>query len=43
MTAIVLNLKPTIELTDAQFESICSTNRDLRFERSATGELIIKC
>lgn len=41
MTAIILNLKPTIELTDAQFESICSTNRDLRFERSATGELII--
>ena len=41
MTAITLNLQPTIELTDEQFELICSTNRDLRLERTATGELVI--
>ncbi len=41
MTAITLNLQPTIELTDEQFTLICSTNRDLRLERTATGELVI--
>ncbi len=41
MTAITLNLQPTIELTDEQFALICSTNRDLRLERTATGELVI--
>jgi Uma2 family endonuclease len=41
MTAITLNLSPTIELTDEQFALICSTNRDLRLERTATGELVI--
>ncbi len=41
MTAITLNLQPTIELTDEQFASICSINRDLKLERTATGELII--
>ena len=41
MTAITLNLQPTIELTDEQFELICSTNRDLRLERTVTGELVI--
>ncbi len=41
MTPITLNLQPTIELTDEQFALICSTNRDLRLERTATGELVI--
>ena len=41
MTAITLNLKPIIKLTDEQFALICSTNRDLRLERTATGELVI--
>ncbi len=41
MTAITLNLPPTIELTDEQFALICSTNRDLKLERTATGELVI--
>ena len=41
MTAITLNLQPIIELTDEQFALICSTNRDLRLERTATGELVI--
>lgn len=41
MTTITLNLRPTIELTDEQFEQICRANRDLRFERTAKGELIV--
>ncbi|MEM9275452.1 MAG: Uma2 family endonuclease [Cyanobacteria bacterium P01_F01_bin.143] len=41
MTAITLNLQPTIKLTDKQFALICSTNRDLRLELTATGELVI--
>jgi Uma2 family endonuclease len=41
MTAITLNLYPTLELTDEQFALICSTNRDLKLERTATGELVI--
>jgi Uma2 family endonuclease len=34
-------LKLTIQLTDEQFFQLCHNNRDLRFERTATGELII--
>ena len=41
LTNLTLNLKPTIELTDEQFEQICRANRDLRFERTAQGELIV--
>jgi Uma2 family endonuclease len=41
MTALTVNLRPTLELTDDQFFELCQTNRDLRFERTATGELII--
>jgi Uma2 family endonuclease len=29
------------EVTDEQFEQICLTNRDSKFERTSTGELII--
>ena len=38
---IVLKLSPLIELTDRQFAEFCSLNRDLRIERTATGELEI--
>jgi len=31
----------TIELTDEQFWQLCQNNRDLRFERNASGDLII--
>ena len=31
----------TIELTDDQFFQLCQNNRDLRFERNASGDLII--
>lgn len=34
-------LKLDIDLTDEQFFQLCQNNRDLRFERIATGELII--
>jgi Uma2 family endonuclease len=41
MTAIVLNLKPLIELNDDQFEQLCRNHRELSFERTAKGELVI--
>lgn len=41
MTALILNLSPTIELTDEQFFQLCVHNRDLRLEQTAQGELII--
>ncbi|MEQ8972897.1 MAG: Uma2 family endonuclease [Coleofasciculus sp. C1-SOL-03] len=41
MTAITLNLRPTLTLTDEQFEQICRANRDLKFERTAQGELVV--
>ena len=41
MTALILDLHSAIELTDEQFEQICHANRDLRLERTATGELIV--
>jgi Uma2 family endonuclease len=34
-------LELNIDLTDEQFFHLCQNNRDLRFERTATGELII--
>ena len=41
MTAITLNLEPAIHLTDEQFDQLCRTNREVRFERTAEGELIV--
>lgn len=41
MNALTVNLKPALELTDEQFFQICQANRDLKFERAASGELII--
>lgn len=41
MTALILNLRPTLELTEEQFFQICQNNRDLRLERTEQGELII--
>ncbi|OCQ96780.1 hypothetical protein BCD64_14310 [Nostoc sp. MBR 210] len=41
MNALTINLKPALELTDEQFFQICQANSDLKFERTATGELII--
>lgn len=41
MSALTVNLKSIIELTDEQFYQLCQDNETLRFERTATGELII--
>ncbi len=38
---VTLNLHPVLELTDDQFYELCQVNRDLRLERTATGEIII--
>ncbi|MBW4496930.1 MAG: Uma2 family endonuclease [Oscillatoria princeps RMCB-10] len=40
MTALTVNFN-SIKLTDEQFYQLCQDNGDLRFERTATGELII--
>ncbi|NEP01116.1 MAG: Uma2 family endonuclease [Symploca sp. SIO2E9] len=40
MTPLALNLD-TVELTDEQFYQLCQNNRELQFERTAKGELII--
>lgn len=45
MDAVTVSLPPklqlSIELTDEQFFQLCQNNGDLRFERTASGELII--
>ncbi len=45
MDAATVTLPPTlqlsIDLTDEQFFQLCQNNRDLQFERTASGELII--
>ena len=40
METLVLNVE-TVEFTDAQFDALCQTNKDWKFERTAKGELII--
>jgi len=41
ITPLVLQMRPTFEMTDEQFFQFCQLNRDYRIERSADGELII--
>jgi Uma2 family endonuclease len=41
MTALTLNLRPTLQLTNEEFEQLCHSNPELRLERSATGGLIV--
>ncbi|MDB9317722.1 MULTISPECIES: Uma2 family endonuclease [Cyanophyceae] len=41
MNALTVNLKSVIDMTDDQFFQLCQNNRELRFERTANGELII--
>jgi Uma2 family endonuclease len=41
-TEPIFELDPiVIQLTDEQFEELCRNNRDLRFEQTAAGDLII--
>lgn len=41
MTAITLELRPVINLTDEQFYQLCHNNPDIKLERNAKGELIV--
>ncbi len=41
MTAITIDLNPIIHLSDEQFEHLCQLNPELKFELTATGELVI--
>lgn len=40
-TTFPSTLKLKIDLTDEQFFQMCQKNRDYRFERTASGELLI--
>lgn len=41
MHTFTLNLDPIVHLTDEQFYQLCQANRDLNFELTAKGELLI--
>jgi Uma2 family endonuclease len=41
MTAYTVKLESVLTMTDEQFYNLCWSNPDLKFERSATGDLII--
>jgi Uma2 family endonuclease len=41
MTAVVVNLKPLLELTDEAFYQLCRANPEVKFERTAKGELVV--
>jgi len=41
MTTLTLNLRSLLEITDEQFYQLCQANRDLKFERTAKGEILI--
>jgi Uma2 family endonuclease len=39
--ALPSTLKLNIDLTDEQYFQLCQSNRDYRFERTASGKLLI--
>ncbi|MGF1601879.1 MAG: Uma2 family endonuclease [Thermosynechococcaceae cyanobacterium] len=41
MTTLTLTLDPIVDLSDEQFYQLCQINRDIKFERTAAGALII--
>jgi len=41
MTSLTLTLNPLFSLSDDQFFALCAQNQDLRFERTAQGELVV--
>jgi Uma2 family endonuclease len=41
VTAITFSLKPLFDLTDKAFYELCRANPDVKFERTAAGELIV--
>ena len=38
---VTLRIRPAIEMTDDEFFALCQINRDLRFERTSQGDIII--
>lgn len=41
MTAVILNLEPMFQLTDDAFSKLAQANPEVKFERTAKGELIV--
>jgi Uma2 family endonuclease len=41
MSVFTISLEPVIHMTDEQFYELCRANPDVKFERSAIGELIV--
>lgn len=41
MSGFTISLEPVIHMTDEQFYQLCRVNPDVKFERSATKELIV--
>lgn len=41
MTAITINLQSIFDLTDEKFAELCYKNQEVKFEKTATGELIV--
>lgn len=41
MSAVTFNLSPLFELTDDAFWQLCRNNPDVKFERTAKGELVV--
>lgn len=41
MAIVTVNLSPPFELTDDAFFLLCQNNPDIRFERTASGELVV--
>jgi Uma2 family endonuclease len=41
MTAIAFKLEPLVHLTDDAFYQLCQANPEVKFERSAQGELVV--
>lgn len=41
MAAVTVTLSPPFELTDETFYQLCQSNPDVKFERTATGELVV--
>jgi Uma2 family endonuclease len=38
---LLLRMRPAIDMTDDEFFEFCQLNRDLRFERTAEGDIVI--
>jgi Uma2 family endonuclease len=41
MTAFTINFDAIVQMTDEHFEQLCRANPDVKFERTAKGELVI--